>query len=708
MTASNVIMHLISYAQNFEDVVLWRALKDIAAGTYLDIGAQHPDEDSVSRLFYERGWRGVHVEANAYYADLLRKHRPDELVIEAMVASADSSPGATFFLVPETGLSTGDADIASGHALAGHKVVSTSVPTITLDAILSGFGGRPVHWMKVDVEGMERAVLEGWGENPARPWVIAIESTLPNSQAENSEDWVDLIQRRDYVDVFFDGLNRYFVHADRHARAESFRAPPNIFDGYAVTARHFTAGLINHEASQALSSHQQQADGRIIEFEAQLADLNNSLELAFQSKQTAEIQARDAHQAMALADARLVNSNARATQQHAELLNHLAIERQSHENIIAAERERATRQQAELLNHLTIERQRHEKIIAAERERATQQQAELLNHLTTERQSHEKIIATERERATQQATELQDLWSKRFDDLISERATLTSTMNGAVEREQIRANAAERQLNKVSSDLFVKKIAFLQMHNHFYPMHQMIIQLRAKSWFKLATRIFDFPDFSTNFEIADEPMLDLGPTSDFETDRHATVAIAPTNMTDLLGLDGQTFVEQAYRSILGREGDQPGVAHYTEQLRSGRSKLFVLWSLRKSDEAANHVPGVAGLDASIRRYKLGNLPVPFVAPLVRLIWPTESEGLQAQAARRIEFRTAAVARSIDRLRSEVLSAVAVPTALSTLSAQTTPPQPNDGVAGSAAVVALTATQPRSGLAGFFQTKIWNG
>lgn len=50
----------ISYAQNFEDVMLWRALKHVKNGLYIDIGAHDPVICSVSLAFYERGWRGVH------------------------------------------------------------------------------------------------------------------------------------------------------------------------------------------------------------------------------------------------------------------------------------------------------------------------------------------------------------------------------------------------------------------------------------------------------------------------------------------------------------------------------------------------------------------------------------------------------------------------------------------------------------------------
>jgi hypothetical protein len=52
----------VTYAQNFEDLMIWRAVHDVAAGFYIDVGAADPDEDSVTRAFYDRGWRGVNVE----------------------------------------------------------------------------------------------------------------------------------------------------------------------------------------------------------------------------------------------------------------------------------------------------------------------------------------------------------------------------------------------------------------------------------------------------------------------------------------------------------------------------------------------------------------------------------------------------------------------------------------------------------------------
>ena len=108
----------ISYAQNFEDVMLWRALRHVEGGRYIDIGAQDPNIDSVSLAFYKLGWRGVHVEPIPVYAEALRLSRPDETVIEAAVNNRQGA--IEFFEVPNTGLSTGDPGIAAGHGHHGY------------------------------------------------------------------------------------------------------------------------------------------------------------------------------------------------------------------------------------------------------------------------------------------------------------------------------------------------------------------------------------------------------------------------------------------------------------------------------------------------------------------------------------------------------------------------------------------------------------
>ena len=173
-------MPFTSYAQNFEDVMLWRALKHIEKGCYVDVGAQHPIIDSVSKAFYERGWRGIHIEPVPAYAQMLRQDRPDETVLE--IALSDSEGILELNVIPETGLSTAVAAYAQQHhATRGFDHQCLQVTSTTLNAALAPWAGKEIHWLKIDAEGLEGQILKGWDSTTLRPWIIVIEATIPGS-----------------------------------------------------------------------------------------------------------------------------------------------------------------------------------------------------------------------------------------------------------------------------------------------------------------------------------------------------------------------------------------------------------------------------------------------------------------------------------------------------------------------------------------------
>ncbi len=79
-------MTFISYAQNFEDVMLFRALEGIKKGFYIDVGAQDPVLDSVTKAFYERGWRGINVEPVEQWFKKLVADRPEDFNLQLAVS----------------------------------------------------------------------------------------------------------------------------------------------------------------------------------------------------------------------------------------------------------------------------------------------------------------------------------------------------------------------------------------------------------------------------------------------------------------------------------------------------------------------------------------------------------------------------------------------------------------------------------------------
>lgn len=251
----------ISYAQNFEDVLLWRALKHVEQGFYIDIGAHDPDVHSVSRAFFERGWKGLHVEPVARHADALRAARPGDEVVQAAIAPTEGS--IPFYDIPDTGLSTGKEDIARLHERSGFDARRIDVPSIRLSTLLDRCAAQEVHWLKIDVEDMERDVIESWSPSPVRPWIVVVESTVPLSTKPNFADWETLILELGYQFAYFDGLNRFYVHETRSELKESLTCGANVFDDFSVGGSTPCARMLNGEIvrlSQELGTLRGQAD----------------------------------------------------------------------------------------------------------------------------------------------------------------------------------------------------------------------------------------------------------------------------------------------------------------------------------------------------------------------------------------------------------------------------------------------------------------
>ena len=218
----------VSYAQNTEDVLLYRALRTVDQGTYVDVGANDPAGDSVTKAFYDRGWRGINIEPVTSLYQALVKHRPEDVNIQAAAGTTDGEK--TLYEIPGTGLSTLDADIAGRHRRQGFKVNETSVRVRTLRSILAETPRSDIHFLKIDVEGWEREVLQGMDLVAIRPWIVVVEATEPNTEIPSYRDWERLLLNHGYSFVFFDGLNRYYLAREKQTLKKAFSRPVNCGD----------------------------------------------------------------------------------------------------------------------------------------------------------------------------------------------------------------------------------------------------------------------------------------------------------------------------------------------------------------------------------------------------------------------------------------------------------------------------------------------
>ena len=225
-------MKFISYAQNFEDVMLWRALKNVNNGFYIDVGAWSPDIESVTRAFYHRNWCGLNIEPSPVWHKQLVLRRPRD--INLGIALSDKPGEIEMFAVGNTGrLSTADKEVADTHAKTGMSVIQDRRECSTLELVWNNYAkDREVHFLKVDVEGFEQLVLSGNDWNKNRPWIVLVESTVPNQPIQVYEKWEPILLMSGYLFAYADGLNRFYVASEHKELLPSFALPPNVFDNF--------------------------------------------------------------------------------------------------------------------------------------------------------------------------------------------------------------------------------------------------------------------------------------------------------------------------------------------------------------------------------------------------------------------------------------------------------------------------------------------
>ncbi len=718
-------MSFVSHAQNFEDVRLWRAFSDIGTGRYIDVGTQDPVHDSVSLAFYERGWRGVHVEPAPAYAAAIRSARPDEMVIEAAVST---SPGPIrFFEIPSTGLSTGIQDLAERHVDAGWSLREILVPTVTLAGLFELMGDAPIHWLKVDVEGMEADVLSSWGDHPARPAALVIEATAPNTQTQTHLEWYDLALSRGYRDVLFDGLSRYFIHESHSERGAALALSPNVFDGFQIASSHFAAGKLRSEHQAAVEAVQQQAEVRR---EEAVSAANRQAETALEVMRT-DLQSK-------LAESELVAS---------EVRNALAAKQEDHLNLVqeagrlqgllAAQAEAA---EIRLSDADSVRRDLTERLANSEQalHKARDTIADFREHIQELIGRHGISLA--RAAASLEAMEVRAEQLAEQLAVTDQRLAESETGRGRAERqrdevnqrgaERIDAlNAALEQLNAACEQLEAKVAwregqltqavrLFDQTPDPLAGWPQRVANLLARlagrqpawvvagytaqvrSWLAELTPPTGEPPDGGGFTAAGAAEKGLiWVRKEFAM---SGIEDPIDTVPKLLTPHDADFIDVAYKAVLGRAPDSQGGTYYLGRLRTGAHKLEILRQLRRSAEGGNFIPGVAGLDRAIRRHRLANLPL--LGPIIRLF--TDAEG---NSATQRQLRV--IVNEIGRLQHEQAALTKLMVSRSwnhgEQVSQATQYLASDQDAGNERLLEPSiSTNPREGLAGFFQSKMW--
>ncbi len=166
-----------SFSQEGEDMILSRIFEDRETGFYVDIGAHHPQRFSNTMLFYQKGWRGINIDALPGSMEAFQKERPEDINLE--IAISDKVEELRFYIFNDTALSTFSRTLAEEYKYKDEYSVAGEIllKTRRLEDIFIKHlpPGQRIDFMSVDVEGLEMNVLKSNNWKVFKPQVVLTE-----------------------------------------------------------------------------------------------------------------------------------------------------------------------------------------------------------------------------------------------------------------------------------------------------------------------------------------------------------------------------------------------------------------------------------------------------------------------------------------------------------------------------------------------------
>ena len=237
----------VSYARNGADVILWRALGGRGHGVYVDVGARDPSDGSMTRAFYEHGWRGVNIEPRLERFAAFERDRPEDSNLGVAVGDRDG----TVTLLPEGRPASSSVQAAERHGADGAPDGPVVVPIRRLDTLFQQLGIDHVDVLVINAGDVAAAVVRGLVSSRVRPLVCVVAGAVPECGPHPGDEAIDLLSTAGYLHCLFDGFHHYLTTDP--ALVPSLSVPVNPSDAN-------TPGAVASPAEEGTATHATRAN----------------------------------------------------------------------------------------------------------------------------------------------------------------------------------------------------------------------------------------------------------------------------------------------------------------------------------------------------------------------------------------------------------------------------------------------------------------
>ena len=206
----------VSWSQGGEDLAILSLFSNLEVGSYIDIGAHHPSRYSNTRHLYQRGWRGVNIDADEELISQFFSGRPEDTNICAAVGSEKEYVLNVFDerLVSSVDVNRVDFEVSIGR----RKIAERKIRGITLRNVIDTyFPEERVTVLMIDIEGSDFDALKSINFDtlePNRfPKYLVLETFPPLSEALSAPA-VELAVSKGYVPVQVLSLSTILIAPD--------------------------------------------------------------------------------------------------------------------------------------------------------------------------------------------------------------------------------------------------------------------------------------------------------------------------------------------------------------------------------------------------------------------------------------------------------------------------------------------------------------
>lgn len=193
-----------SYSQEGEDLILETIFKkkNVKPGFYVDVGAYHPSQYSNTKLFYDRGWKGINIEPFSGYFIKFQQERPRDINLKIGIADSEDIGILTVFDQPA--YNTFDqkharhiADVRKAAVIVDEEEVQLRPLRKVLDNNLRE--GTEITFLNIDTENYEVKVLISNDWDKYRPRFVLVEAFDTDQSRSPCSKVIKIMKKNNYA-----------------------------------------------------------------------------------------------------------------------------------------------------------------------------------------------------------------------------------------------------------------------------------------------------------------------------------------------------------------------------------------------------------------------------------------------------------------------------------------------------------------------------